>query len=233
MNILALAAHPDDSEINCGGTIAKYIKQGHEVYMVHACQGDKGDYLHSPEEMKDLRDKESKRSGRLVGAKVDSLNVPDGELEYNQVYLKLFVDKIREIDPDIIITHGPEDYHPDHIATGKLAIDASFLVSVPSVFPGIKAMEKVPQIYFMESYTGVGFLPEEYVDITDHFDTKLNMMKCHESQIKWLGEHDNLDIMDYIATSGKYRGFQCGVTYAEGFIRYTAALRMVPGRFLP
>lgn len=233
MRILVMAAHPDDGEMNCGGTIAKYIQLGHEVFLVQACQGDKGDYVHTPKEMRDIRWEESRRAGSLVGAKVDFLEVPDGELEYSQEYLKLFVEKIREINPYIIITHGLEDYHPDHVATGKLVIDASFLVSVPSVFPDSRAIAKVPQIYFMEPYTGVGFIPQEFVDITDFLKIKLEMMKCHKSQVKWLGEHDDLDILDYIETSSKYRGFQCGVKYAESFVRYTAALRTVPGRFLP
>lgn len=233
MRILVFSAHPDDGEMNCGGTIAKYIQQGHEVYLVQACQGDKGDYLHTPCEMREIRREESRCAGMLVKAQVDFLEVPDGELEYNQKFLKMFVKKIREISPDIIITHGTDDYHPDHVAAGKLVIDASFLVTVPSVFPDSHAILKVPQIYFMEPYTGVGFLPQEYVDITEQLETKLELMKCHKSQVKWLREHDNLDILDYILTSGKYRGFQCGVKYAEAFVRYTAALRTVPGRFLP
>lgn len=233
MKVMVLAAHPDDGEMNCGGTIAKYINLGHEVYMVHACQGDKGDYLHTPRQMCQIRAEESRRSGELVGAGVDSLEVPDGELEYSQENLRILVEKMRAIKPDILITHSTQDYHPDHVVTAKLAVDASFLMTVPSVFPGTKAAEKVPQIYCMEPYTGVGFSPQEYVDITDYIDMKLEMMKCHQSQIKWLGEHDNLDILNYIEVSGRYRGFQCGVTYAEAFVRYQTALRMVPGHFLP
>lgn len=233
MRVLAMSAHPDDVEINCAGTLAKYAKQGHEVFIVHACTGDKGHFVIPPEEMGKIRVNESQKSGAIIGAKVFSLGYGDAEIEYNQQTLGVFVDKIRDINPDVIITHTPEDYHLDHVTVSRLVTDASFLVSVPFVRPSSKATKKVPQLYYMEPYTGISFVPQDFVDITETLEDKLSMMSCHISQLKWLSEHDDMDILDFIKTSAKYRGFQCGVQYAEGFIRYTTALRAVPGRFLP
>lgn len=233
MKILAFCAHPDDAEINCAGTLAKYIKRNDEVHIVNACRGDKGDYYKTPEEMGEIRLTESQKAGKIIGAKVSSLNFGDAELEINHKNLETFVIKIREVNPDIIITHTPDDYHIDHVAVSKLVIDASFLVSVPHYCVKHKVMEHVPQVYFMEPYIGLSFVPKEFVDITDTVDLKLKMLSCHKSQVEWLKSHDHMDILDYVKTSGRYRGYQCGVQYAEGFQRLITALRSVPGNFLP
>lgn len=233
MRILAIGAHPDDIEINCSGTMALYQKQGHEVFMIHVCNGDKGHFKIPPEEMGEIRKKETKNAGKLINAEVISLNYGDAEIEKNNQNVKVFVNAIRSINPDVIITHTSDDYHIDHHIVSKLVVDASFLVTVPHYKTENKPMTKVPQLYFMEPYTGIGFIPLEYVDISEVIDIKINMIREHKSQLEWLKQHDNLSIEDYILTSAKYRGFQCGVGFAEGFIRYNNALRATPGRFLP
>jgi len=223
MNILAFSAHPDDVEINCGGTMAKYTKQGHQVTIIHACTGDKGHFEIPPAQMAKIRIQESLSAGNIIGAEVLCLGYGDSELCHTPETLSHFVRAIRECAPDVIITHTPDDYHMDHVTVSKLVVDASFLVTIPFYQPEIKPLEKVPQLYFMEPYTGFSFCPQEFVDITDTIDDKLAMMKCHDSQLTWLKEHDNIDILEYIKISGQYRGFQCGTAYAEGFIRYSTA----------
>lgn len=233
MKILALGAHPDDAEFNCGGTLCKYVEGGHTVTIMHATTGDKGHYVLSPEEASAVRTSESAAAGALIGAKVVCMGFKDGEVFYNEKNLKTFVKLIRKECPDVIITHTPDDYHLDHVAVSKLTTDASFLISVPQVHPQYKHTDKVPQVYFMEPYGGLNFIPSEYVDITGRLEQKCAMMRCHASQIEWLMDHDGMDILDYVVTTAKYRGFQCGVKHAEGFTRYSTALRAVPGRFLP
>lgn len=233
MKILAFSAHPDDVEIACAGTLIKYKQRGDDVYIIHACSGDKGNFRIPPQEMKCIRSKEGQCAGDISGIEVSSLEYPDAELEYSHKNLYNFVTAIRKINPDVIITHTPDDYHIDHSVVSKLVVDASFLVTIPYVEPDTKAMSQVPQIYFMEPYTGISFLPHEYVDITDTLALKLKMMTCHTSQLDWLKEHDGMDILNFIQTSAEYRGFQCGVKYAESFTRYITALRAKPGYFLP
>ncbi|MEG1925768.1 MAG: hypothetical protein RR415_08465, partial [Ruthenibacterium sp.] len=74
---------------------------------------------------------------------------------------------------------------------------------------------------------------EEYVDITDTFEEKCAMLSCHKTQVEWLMQHDNLDLINYINICAQYRGFACGAKYAEGFVRYRAALRANAGNYLP
>ena len=73
----------------------------------------------------------------------------------------------------------------------------------------------------------------EYVDISEFIDLKLEMLNCHESQIVWMRDHDNIDFPDMVKTCSRYRGYQCGVKYAEGFRRCNTGLRNTTKRLLP
>lgn len=234
LTVLGVGAHPDDLEMSCGGTLAKYKELGHEVVMGVACTGDKGHFEIPPEELAKIRIEESERAGAHIGAPVYNLGYLDGEILAEDLSARWkMVDLIRKANPDVIITHHPDDYHADHLAVSKLVIDASFMVSVPHIKTKYPAIDKVPQIYFMDNYAGVNFSPQEYVDISDTFEYKKKMLAEHQSQIKWLKEHDGMDIMEFIEVCGRFRGFQCGATYAEGFIRYITSLRVTPQRLLP
>jgi len=89
-----------------------------------------------------------------------------------------------------------------------------------------------PLIYF-DTLTGASFLPTEFVDITDTFEIKKAMLACHASQVKWLQEHDQIDIADFITVMARSRGLQCGVPFAEGFRAEYAWGRNRPFRVLP
>ena len=79
----------------------------------------------------------------------------------------------------------------------------------------------------------MNFNPTEYVDVSEFIDLKLNMLECHESQLKWMREHDNIDFADMVRTCSKYRGYQCGVAYAEGFKPYNVYPRYSTKNLLP
>ena len=85
----------------------------------------------------------------------------------------------------------------------------------------------------MDTLAGVGFTPEEYVDITDTIDIKIRMLECHESQMTWMREHDKIDMAEFVTSVARFRGLQCGVRYAEGFRRLRVYPRMTPDRLLP
>lgn len=233
MNILAIGAHPDDIELACAGTLLKYARQGHTVSILHACTGDKGDFVTPPDELARIRVAEAARSGARNGFTVECLGFPDAGIFYNEENLGLFVDAMRKYSPDVIFTHNPEDYHLDHIAVSKLVTDASFLLTVPHYRPHSGYCENSPLLYYFEPYGGFGFVPTDFVDISDFISEKIEMMKCHESQLVWMKEHDHVDILDYILTFGKHHGYQCGAGYAEVFRRYFGALRASAGNILP
>jgi|SRR5690625_3984731 len=234
MNVLAIGCHPDDLEIGCGGTLAKLADQGHTIFMAHVANGDKGHKVIKPKELKDIREKEAISSGQLIGAKVFNLNIPDLFVKSDNDHIIFeLTDIIRKTKPDFIITHPPEDYMKDHMEVSKAVFDASFAATIPHYETSYPAYEKIVPIYYMDTLAGINFSPTEYVDITNYIDIKIKMNNCHQSQIKWLKEHDGIDFLDFVSTVSKFRGIQSGVEYAEGFTQCQAWPRMLTERLLP
>ena len=235
MNILAIGCHPDDLEIGCSGTLAKYAKLGHNVIMCHVANGDKGHAIIMPDELREIRTKEAEEAGKLIGAaEVINLDVPDLQVNsYNEDIVKKVIDVIRYAKPDMIITHSPEDYMKDHVEVNKLVFDASFSSSIPHMFTDNPFYAPVVPIYYMDTLAGVNFLPTEYVDITETIEIKIQAVNCHQSQVKWMKEHDHIDFLDFVRTCSKFRGLQCGVDYAEGFRQCATWPRPHAKRLLP
>ena len=232
MNVLAIGCHPDDIEIACCGTLAKCVKRGDKVTVCHVANGNMGHEIIKPDELREIRAGEAKRAGALAGIDVVTIDVGDllvdaANLEQRDKIANLIID----VQPDFIITHNPDDYMPDHTAVSKLVYDASFVASVPQYNGGRKA--KVTPLFYMDTLAGVGFLPEIYVDITDEIDLKLEMLECHESQLKWMRDHDGIDFAEFVKTCSRFRGIQCGAGYAEGFRIANAWPKLTTERLLP
>ncbi len=234
MNVLAIGCHPDDIEINCAGTLAKCVKRGDNVTVCHVCNGNLGHVIIQPDELAEIRKNEAIKAGSLAGIKVVTCDIGD-LMAYDQIKEQRdkVVDVIREAQPDFIITHAPNDYMPDHVAVSKLVFDAAFAASVPHYISGVATASAVTPIFYMDNLGGNEFLPTEYVDITDEIDLKLEMLECHESQLKWMREHDNIDFADMVKTISKYRGYQCGATYAEAFSQCMVYPKPTTRRLLP
>ncbi|MBD2843797.1 PIG-L family deacetylase [Paenibacillus sp. IB182496] len=236
MNVLAVGCHPDDLEIGCGGTLAKLAAAGHRVTMAHVASGDKGHRVIAPDELRRIRGEEAQMAGRLIGAEVISLDEPDlGVKQDTDALIRKLTALIRRVRPAYIITHPPEDYMKDHMEVSRAVFDASFAATVPhyETEGGSAAQDGVVPIYYMDTLAGVGSLPTEYVDITDYMELKIQMNDCHQSQIKWLREHDGIDFLDFVRTVSKFRGLQCGKAYAEGFTQCRAWPRLTTERLLP
>lgn len=235
MNVLAIGCHPDDVEISCAGTLAKCVKRGDRVTVCHVANGDMGHAVIMPPELREMRIAEAKKAGSLAGIEVVTIDV--GDLLPNQCDFKqrdAVVEVIRAADPDFIITHSPTDYMPDHLAVHRLVFDATFAASVPHYGPqeNNKAA-KVTPLFYMDNLAGMSFNPTEYVDITDTIDLKCEMLECHESQLKWMRDHDHIDFAEFVRTCSRFRGIQCGVGYAEGFTQELVWPKVTTRRMLP
>ena len=232
MNVLAIGCHPDDIEISCCGTLAKCVKRGDKVTVCHVANGNMGHEIISPGELREIRAGEAKKAGSLAGIDVVSLDIGD-LLQNGSDYSQR--DKVAEliisVQPDFIITHSPTDYMPDHREVSKLVFDASFVVSVPHYCGGKKA--PVVPIYYMDNLAGMNFMPTEYVDITDEIDLKLKMLNCHDSQLRWMRDHDGIDFEEFVRTCSRFRGIQCGAGYAEAFTQELVWPKVVAKRLLP
>lgn len=232
MNVLAIGCHPDDIEISCCGTLVKCVKRGDKVTVCHVANGNMGHEIIKPDELRDMRREEARSAGKLAGIEVVSLDI--GDLLPNGCDLKqrdMVVDLIRKVQPDFIITHAPTDYMPDHRAVSKLVFDASFAASVPQYGNGGKA--EVTPIYYMDNLAGLNFNPTEYVDISDEIDLKIEMLECHESQLKWMRDHDHIDFAEFVKTCSRFRGLQSNVQYAEAFTQEYVWPKVVTKRLLP
>ncbi len=232
MNVLAIGCHPDDIEISCCGTLAKCVKRGDKVTVCHVANGNMGHEIIPPDELREMRANEAKKAGALAGIEVVTLDI--GDLLPNGCDIQQrdkVVELIRKVQPDFIITHSPTDYMPDHLAVSKLVFDASFAASVPQYGNGGKAA--VVPIFYMDNLAGMNFIPTEYVDITDEIELKIQMLECHESQLKWMRDHDHIDFAEFVRTCSRFRGLQCGVGYAEGFTQELVWPKVVAKRLLP
>ena len=236
MNVLAVGANPDDIEFLCAGTMAKYARRGDNISFSFITTGDKGSTELSKEEMAAIRKNEAQEAAAVIGAKLYPLGIPDGEAEVSLKLRRQLVEIIRKVKPAVIITQHPDDYMSDHVNTSRLVLDADFWAAV-AAFDGSpnqsSAHTCIPPVYYMDTVAGIGFVPEEYVDITDVFDVKVEMLSKHKSQLAYMMARDGLDLVDYMTTAAKYRGYQCGVKYAEGFIRKKVYPSLSPERLLP
>ncbi|MBI4568486.1 MAG: PIG-L family deacetylase [Planctomycetes bacterium] len=233
MRVLAVGAHPDDIEILCAGTLARCKARGDAVHMCIVTDGAAGHRQIGPDELREVRMAEAAAAAETLGAEMHWLDIPDEGARNDQGSRLLLVDAIRRARPDLIITHGPDDYHPDHLAAWELVRDASFMAGLCNVRTRHPAIENVPPLFIMDTLMGVGFTPEIYVDVTDAFPTKQRMLEKHVSQLKFLKEHTTVDIMNVIEVVARFRGLQCGVKMAEAFRQWRAWPRVGVARLLP
>ena len=235
MNILAIGAHPDDLEILCAGTLALYAAQGHNVCMAVFTCGDMGDLKILPEELARVRKAESEAAAAIIGARLLWPGVMDEHLFPNEAQRRIMIDLMRESDPDVILTHSPGDYHPDHRYVSQLVFDSYFQKGLPHIpnqsQPACRFGET--QVYYMDNIAGIGFLPAEYVDITSVIETKRRMLRCHVSQFKAISELVHRDLEQLINTQSSFRGLGAGCAFAEGFCRLETWQRGLARRLLP
>jgi len=234
MKILAVGAHPDDIEIYCGGTVAKYAQRGDEVTIAYVTDGQMGHPTLPPEEISAIRKEEAKAACKIIGAKMLWLGYRDEFFFYNEETRVAFIDMIRQAAPDVIITHYPDFFSADHSGVGQMVNDAQIVVNMPNIKTRYPPTRKISPIYFMEAPAGVEFLPDEYVDITETFNIKKKMVECHKSQSVWLKKAYDVDYVEFIDIVGRFRGLQAGVKYAEGFKRVRKAwMGNITGTLLP
>lgn len=218
MKVLAIGAHPDDVDLLCGGTLALYAKQGHDVFIAVATNGDVGsdDPRLQRQEIAEIRRREAAASAELIGAKLLWLGFRDEFLFDEPTTRGAFIDAIREAAPDVMFMHSLDDYHPDHRVAGRIARDSRIPTSVArigSTFPACG----IPTVFIMDTYNGRNFEPQVYVDITDVIETKARMLEKHDSQNGWMRKTYGNDLAEGMRVQARFRGLQAGTSFAEGF----------------
>ena len=233
MRVLAVGAHPDDIEVLCAGTLARYAKEGHHVTMAYVMNGNMGHMVIPADELAEIRREEARRAAEVIGADFIWMGIDD-ELIVDDIPTRMkFVEMVRQARPDVVLTHYPEDYIMGHRRTSSLVFEGTFLASVPHAETESPVHDRVPPIFHMDTPTGMGFLPTEWVDITETMETKKEMLLQHQSQLKWLKDHDDIDVVETMTAAARYRGLQVGVGYAEGFRQVLQWPRGTVKRLLP
>jgi LmbE family N-acetylglucosaminyl deacetylase len=186
---MVIGAHPDDCEIKCGGTAIKLIRAGHTVRFVSATNGEKGHHKQEGQALIDRRKQEACAAAEVAGVESWVLDLPDGEIQPDLATRWRFIRMIRKFAPDVVITHRPWDYHPDHRITSQLVQDCSYLVRVPQVCPDVAIPEQAPVILLMaDSFSQpLKFSADLAVAIDDVYEQKMQALHCHASQVyEWL-----------------------------------------------
>jgi LmbE family N-acetylglucosaminyl deacetylase len=217
MRVLAVGAHPDDLEILCAGTLAKYAARGDQVIMAVATNGEVGSATLPKEEIAAIRWREAQASANLIGAEFIWMGYPD-EFLFSTLETRLdFLNLVRKARPDVSLAHAPVDYHPDHRTSGQILWDIRVMTTVPNIVTEAPPCDRIPEIYYFDTLAGIDFVPQYYVDISETFEMKKAMLACHRSQSAWLENQYDMNYMQFIEYTCRYRGVQCGVKYAECF----------------
>jgi LmbE family N-acetylglucosaminyl deacetylase len=233
MRVLAVGAHPDDLEILCAGTLAKYAERGDQVTMAVATNGEAGSSTLPKAEIAAIRQQEAEASARVIGADFIWMDYPDEFLFSNEATRLNFLNLVRRARPDVVLAHAPTDYHPDHRTAGQLLWDIRIMTTVPNIVTEAPPCEVIPEIYYMDTIAGISFEPEVYVDISSTFEVKQRMLACHASQSRWLEDQYGINYLQFIEYAGRFRGIQCGARHAECFRVSPTWPKRMQGSLLP
>jgi LmbE family N-acetylglucosaminyl deacetylase len=205
LHIVCLGAHPGDPEFGCGGTMAKYARAGHSVTFIYLTRGEAGDPNKTYAESAALRTNEAEIACQLLQAKPVFAGQVDGNTILNKEKNEEMAELIISQNPDLVFTQWPIDAHPDHQVTGMLTLTA-----------WIRSGRKF-QLYFYEVNTGsetMGFVPTDYVDISNLRELKKAAMFAHKTQ-------DPIETYNnYFKPLEEFRGLEAGVKAAEAFVHY-------------
>ncbi len=222
LHILAIAAHPDDIELSCAGTLIKHAMAGQAVGIVDLTQGELGT-RGTPE----IRLQEATAAAKVMGVQVrENANMADGFFRNDEEHQRNLITFIRHFRPEIVIANALNDRHPDHGRGGRLIADACFYAGLRRITTSRDGVEQLPwrpkRVYHVlqDRY----YEPTFIVDISSAFQKKMDAIRCYKSQF-----HDPAsgEPATYIATEGFLNnvlyhsallGKRIGVEYGEGFI---------------
>ncbi|MFB3904152.1 MAG: PIG-L deacetylase family protein [Acidobacteriota bacterium] len=233
MRVLAIGAHPDDLEVLCGGTLARFAKDGHEVVMCHVMNGNLGHTEIPRKELREIRREEAVRAAAVIGAESITVDIDDFDIYPDREARMKMTEAIRKSKPDFIILPDPNDYMADHTITSSVGFDGSFSATLPQLITASEVHFKLTPICFMDTVGGLNFSPEDFVDISNVLELKREMIVSHQSQTVWLKEHDQVDLVEMALVQSAFRGLQAGVKHAEAFRQHRVWGRGTTRRWLP
>jgi len=197
LRILCFGAHPDDCELKAGGVAVMWAAQGHHVKFVSVTNGDIGHWKEAGGPLARRRKAEVEQSAKILGIAAEVLDIHDGELLPTIENRRTITRLIREWKADIVMSHRPNDYHPDHRYTGVLVQDSAFMVTVPFFCPDTPVLKTNPVfLFYPDSFQKPNpFQPDIAVAIDSVIEKKLDALTALESQFYEGGAAGSAELM--------------------------------------
>lgn len=222
LDILVLAAHPDDAELGCGGTILKHTALGMKVGILDLTRGELGT-RGTPQ----TRDAEAVEASKIMGISVrENLHLADGFFQNDKESQLVIIRKIRQYQPDIILANAVNDRHPDHGKGAALAYDASFLAGLSKI-ETISSTGEAQQAWrpkHVYHYIQSAFIqPDFIVDVTDVWEQKMHAVKAYKTQFFDTSSQEpqtfisRPEFLNFLEARAIELGNIAGIKYAEGF----------------
>ena len=225
VDLLAIAAHRDDIELTCGGTLIKAAKQGHRTAIIDLTQGEMGTRGSAAS-----RAAEASKAAEILGVQArENLNLPDAGIMYDAATRELLVKAIRRFKPAVVIAPALEGRHPDHSITGRLVRDACFLGGLAKLAPDVPKHRPRKVIHTVSFRQDVG-RPTFVVDISAEFDQKMQAIRCYASQFEGVTQAGEVmpngdSLFDVVTHYAAYYGTLIRCRYGEPF--YTSETMLV------
>jgi len=213
-HLAVFGAHVGDSELAAGAIVAKYSRAGHRATIVHMTMGERGHPSLSGSEYAEQKRREALESARVLGADVRFMGYRDGELPVSEEAKLQVCDLVRELKPNVVLTHWEGSYHKDHKAASLNVQDGLF-------YAGLRPFERrLPahgaSLYFFENWEDpLGFELDIYVDVSEVFETYLEAMGRHEFA---KGVFSGFPYIEYYRALARVRGAEAGCTQAVAFM---------------
>ncbi len=217
LDLLAIAAHPDDIELTCGGAVIKMVDAGYKVGILDLTAGETGTRGSIA-----LRQEESARASKVMGlVHRENLGLPDAGVEHRRDYKLKLAQRIRTLQPRTVILPYWEGRHPDHYTAGQIGYEACFLAGLAKL-PLEGAPHRPQKIVYSSLYVPA-LLPTFVVDITRQFERKVKAVLCYGSQFSPRQDWQNLfpsraDCRERLAAQARHFGEMIGARYGEPFV---------------
>lgn len=217
IDMLAVAAHRDDVELNCGGTMIKAAEAGYRTAVLDLTKGESGTRGSA-----DLRAAEASRAAEVLGLQArESLGLPDAGIENSIATRELVAVAIRRFKPRVVIAPAPRGRHPDHRVTAELVRDACFVAGLAKIQPTVPKHRPLKLIHVI-THRQDFVKPTFVVDISGQFERKLEAIRCYASQFEGLTQAGEVyptgePLLDVITHYGAYYGSLIRTRYGEPY----------------
>ena len=218
LDVLAVAAHPDDAEISVGGTLLRLVRAGKRIGVVDLTRGEMGTRGSASD-----RAKETEAANAILGLSIrHNLELPDGRVEATLEARERLAAIVREHQPDVLLAHHTDDLHPDHRAAGEIARAAWYLAGLSRLASetGGRPARRPKRLYHFMGH--LAFEPTLVVDIGPVWEEKVRLVRCYATQLAPAGSGDRgehflfgADILARMETKARTYGERIGVRYGE------------------